>query len=235
MSSVCLNVVGVSKTYSSGLLRKRRRRIFEHIGFSLRRGETVGIVGRSGAGKTTLGKIAAGILAPSGGRVEYGGTDISAMDRRAFSRFRRSVQMVFQDPEGALNPMKRIERQLLDVCTLTGTRDGEAAGARIAEIFDQVGLSEEILSRLPRELSGGQNQRVVLGKILLLEPEIIVLDEPTSALDISVQASILHLLKNLQRIRGLSYLFISHEREIVRFMCDRVYSLDRGKEEGELH
>ncbi len=235
MSSVCLNVVDVSKTYSSGLLRKRRHRVFEHTSFSLRRGETVGIVGRSGAGKTTLGEIAAGILPPSKGRVEYGGTDISAMDRRAFSRFRRSVQMVFQDPEGALNPMKRIERQLLDVYSLTGTRDRAAAGARIAEVFDQVGLSEEILSRLPRELSGGQNQRVVLGKILLLEPEIIVLDEPTSALDISVQASILHLLKDLQRIRGLSYLFISHEMEIVRFMCDRVYSLDRGPEEEELH
>ena len=137
-----------------------------------------------------------------------------------------NVQMLFQDPEGALNPMKSIERQFFDVCRLTGSRQREEAVERTRRVLEQVGLSDEILCRLPNQLSGGQNQRVALGKLLLLNPAVIILDEPTSALDISVQASILHLLKDIQHRHSLTYVFISHDMEVIRFMCDEVISMD---------
>ncbi|MFW5747744.1 MAG: ATP-binding cassette domain-containing protein, partial [bacterium] len=176
-------------------------------------------------GKTTLGKILAGILEPTGGQVLYEGRDIFSLNREERRNYIQNVQMMFQNPEGALNPMKRIERQFFDVCRLTGSASRAESAERTARALEQVGLSKEILCRLPSELSGGQNQRVALGRILLLDPKIIILDEPTSALDVSVQAQILHLLKRLQHERRLSYIFISHDPEVVDFMCDRIVSV----------
>mgnify|MGYP006304191379 CR=1 FL=1 len=226
MFSVCIDVENVSHSYRYGIVRRRQRDIFKNISFSIATGKTVGIVGKSGVGKTTLGKILAGIIKPAEGRILYRNSDISLMDRRSRYRFRRDVQMLFQDPEGALNPMKSIERQFFEVCKLTGTKKKDEASRKTKKVLEQVGLSDEILCRLPNQLSGGQNQRVALGKLLLLDPAVIILDEPTSALDISVQASILHLLKDIQRKRSLSYVFISHDMEVVRFMCDEVISMD---------
>ena len=146
-------------------------------------------------------------MKPTEGRILYQDSDITKMNRRSRYRFRRNVQMLFQDPEGALNPLKSIERQFFDVCRLTGSRQREEAAERTRRVLEQVGLSDEILCRLPNQLSGGQNQRVALGKLLLLNPAVIILDEPTSALDISVQASILHLLKDIQHRHSLTYVF----------------------------
>ncbi|MFP4561959.1 MAG: ABC transporter ATP-binding protein [Spirochaetia bacterium] len=225
MLSPCLAARRITKNFSTGSIRKREKCVLSGIELLLEEGSSVGIVGKSGSGKTTLGKILAGILEPTGGQVLYEGRDIFSLNREERRNYIQNVQMMFQNPEGALNPMKRIERQFFDVCRLTGSASRAESAERTARALEQVGLSKEILCRLPSELSGGQNQRVALGRILLLDPKIIILDEPTSALDISVQAQILHLLKRLQHERRLSYIFISHDPEVVDFMCDRIVSV----------
>ena len=225
MLPVCLEARRITKYYTGSTLRRKAKCALTGVDLYLEEGSSVGIVGESGSGKTTLGKILAGILEPTGGRILYGRKDVSSLDKKERGDYTRSVQMMFQNPEGALNPVKRIERQFHDVCRLTGSSSRAESAGRTAGVLELVGLSQEILCRLPSELSGGQNQRVALGRILLLDPKIIILDEPTSALDISVQAQILHLLKRLQRERRLSYVFISHDPEVVDFMCDRVIAL----------
>ncbi len=218
----------VSKTYESGIIFKRRRTVLEGISLEVKEGETVGLLGRSGSGKTTLGKVLSGLESPSGGKVLFNGINISDMNRTERLHFRRSVQMVFQDPEGSLNPKKSIDASLSEVLRLMGVPKSRWR-EKVMEILDAVSLSPEVLCRYPHQLSGGQNQRIVLGRVLLLEPEVIILDEPTSSLDISVQAQILNLLKDLQRDKGLAYLFISHQEEVIRFMTSHVRALEGGE------
>lgn len=198
--------------------------ILEDITLGIQKGKTSGIVGESGIGKTTLGRIIAGIVKPSSGEILFHGQDIHKMGREEFYFFRKKVQMMFQDPEGSLNPKKTISASFDEVLGLVGIPRRERT-LDILEILQTVGLSSDILHRYPYQLSGGQNQRAVLARILLREPEIVILDEPTSALDISVQAQILRLLKRLQEQRGLGYLFISHDMEIVKFMCHEISRL----------
>jgi len=228
MSAVCLNARSISKAYESGLIFKRRRSILEDVSLELKSGETFGLVGDSGSGKSTLGRIIAGLERPTGGDVLFHGKSIYEMNGAEFSKFRRSVQTLFQDPEGSLNPRKSIERSMHDVLRLIGLpmRDWRR---RTSEMLQMVGLTEEILCRRPDQLSGGQNQRAALGRVLLLEPEVIVLDEPTSALDISVQAQMLHMLKDLQRDLSTGYLLISHDMDVVKFMADRAGCLEQGR------
>ncbi len=136
--------------------------------------------------------------------------------------------MLFQDPEGALNPSKRVAKLLDEVCRLVGM-DEATRREQTGDMIETVGLSPEVLHRYPRQLSGGQNQRVALARILLLEPQMIVLDEPTSSLDVSMQAQILNLLRHLQKTKNLAYLFISHDAEVINFMCDRIGLLEEGR------
>jgi peptide/nickel transport system ATP-binding protein len=225
MLSPCLEARQISKYYLSGTISMKKKTVLSGLDLSLDRGSSVGIVGKSGSGKTTFGKILSGLIKPTGGRVLFDGKDIFSLSRKERKNYLKNVQMMFQDPEGALNPMKKIERQFFDVCRLTGSSSRSEMAGRTHQVLELVGLSKEILCRLPSQLSGGQNQRVALGRILLVDPKVIILDEPTSALDISVQAQILHLLKNLQEERRLSYVFISHDPEVVDFMCPRVISL----------
>jgi peptide/nickel transport system ATP-binding protein len=227
MHTVLLKAQQVSKTYRLGIGMRMHKKVLNGISINIYAGKTVGIVGDSGIGKTTLANIVAGIEKPTAGKILYRGENIAFLNHAHLSGFRRDVQMMFQDPEGALNPLKTVERLLHEVCNLAQGKKRNWEN-RISEILHTVGLSEEILCRYPRQLSGGQNQRVALGRILLLEPAIIILDEPTSALDISVQAQILHLLKDLQVKRGLGYLFISHDFDVVDFMCDEVGFLENG-------
>lgn len=213
-----LKAENVGKAYESGLIFKKRHVALQGISLEMEEGKTLGLMGISGSGKTTLGKILAGLERPSSGRVFFAGKDLWSMRGREFFAFRRAVQMVFQDPEGSLNPRKRIERSIHEVLGLLKIPRGEWRD-RTGEVLDLVGLSEELLCRYPAQISGGQCQRVALARVLLLRPQVIILDEPTSALDISVQAQILNLLKDLQRDLGLAYLLISHQHEVIRFMA----------------
>lgn len=225
MPPVYLKTYDISKTFYSRFLNKKRNCVLEGISLHIKAGKTIGITGCSGAGKTILGKIIAGIEEPTAGEIYYKGKNISMLEKKEHSVFRRKVQMMFQDPQGALNPLKTVKKLIGEVCGLVRI-EKEDRENRISSILETVGLSEDILCRYANQLSGGQNQRVVLARILLIEPEVIILDEPTSALDISVQAQILHLLKKLQNEKKLGYLFISHDPDVVRFMCDEIYFIE---------
>ncbi len=223
-----LKAVNVGKTYGSGLIFKKRHQILQDISLEMEEGKTLGLVGVSGSGKTTLGKVLAGLEKPSSGQVLFAGEDVSFLRGRKFSSFRREVQMLFQDAEGSLNPRKSIERSIHEVLGLLKIPQRDWHD-RTQGILEMVGLSEELLCRYPWQISGGQNQRVALGRVLLLNPKIMILDEPTSALDISVQAQILNLLKDLQKEKGLAYLLISHQAEVIKFMAHEMIVLEEGK------
>jgi peptide/nickel transport system ATP-binding protein len=228
MCAVQLEVRNISKTYETGLLSRKRTSILKDISFRVEKGQTFGIVGESGTGKTTLGKIIAAVEKPSTGEILFQGNALGEIKKRESLSFRPRIQMMFQDPEGSLNPKKTILKSLDEVLNLIKI-PREDRTAAIQNIFATVGLSEEILVRYPNQLSGGQNQRVTLTRILLLDPEIIILDEPTSALDISVQAQMLNLLKDLQQKKGLTYIFISHDIDVIRFMCHDIGVIENGK------
>ncbi|MDK2915774.1 MAG: hypothetical protein PWR25_331 [Euryarchaeota archaeon] len=200
------------------------REIFEDFSFELAAGETVGLVGPSGCGKSTFARILAGLEKPRSGTVEFCGKDIAGMSRSEYRGFRRSVQMIFQDPAGSFNPARTIGQSLSAVLTLAGVPKTEHANT-LAGALQKAGLQQEILSRFPDQVSGGQAQRAAIVRGLLLSPSVMILDEPTSALDVSVQAQILHLLKEVQREREISYVFISHDAAVVSFMADRVVRL----------
>ncbi|WAI00270.1 ABC transporter ATP-binding protein [Methanogenium organophilum] len=223
-----LKAEGITVSYRPGILSPPGRRILDDVTLELRQGETYGLMGASGSGKSTLSRVMAGLETPREGRVVYQGSPLKGMDRSAFAAFRRGVQVMFQDPTAALNPKKPTARSLSDVLRLIRVPAREHS-AVIKDALDQVGLTPDVLARTPTQLSGGQNQRLVLARILLLEPEYLLLDEPTSALDVSVQAQILRLLRDLREDRGMGYLFISHDRDVVGFMADRVGVLRDGR------
>ncbi|MCK9439907.1 MAG: dipeptide/oligopeptide/nickel ABC transporter ATP-binding protein [Methanothrix sp.] len=220
-----LKAQDVGKAYESGLIFKKQHIVLQGITLAVNEGKTLGLMGVSGSGKTTLGMMLAGLERPTSGRVLFAGKDLASMRGPEFLAFRRQVQMVFQDPEGSLNPRKSIEKSIHEVLSLLKIPPREWRD-RTGEILETVGLSEELLCRYPAQISGGQCQRLALGRVLLLQPTVIILDEPTSALDISVQAQILNLLRDLQRDLGLAYLLISHQPEVIRFMAHETIILE---------
>jgi peptide/nickel transport system ATP-binding protein len=211
-----LKACGISKAYHSGLIFKKHRVVLEEITLELMPGQTFGLMGESGSGKTTLGKILAGLERSSSGTVQYQDKSLMLMKRGEFKSFRKDVQMIFQDPEGSLNPKKSIEQSIHEVLSLQKVQK-RYWRERTSEILGMVGLSDELLCRYPGQVSGGQNQRIALARVLLLRPKVIILDEPTASLDVSVSAQILKLLKELQKEMNLSYLLISHQPEIISF------------------
>lgn len=192
-------------------------------GFSLdlSAGETVGLIGPSGCGKSTFARLLAGLERPDSGTVAFRGKDISAMNRMEQQQFRRGVQMIFQDPAGSFNPVHTIRQSLSMVLTLAGIPRAEQE-SRMREMLEHVGVHPEILNRYPDQISGGQAQRMAIARGLVLSPAVMILDEPTSALDVSVQAQILHLLKEVQQEHNIGYVFISHDAAVVEFMADRI-------------
>ncbi|GHV74556.1 peptide ABC transporter ATP-binding protein [Spirochaetia bacterium] len=191
------------------------------ISFSLGQNEILGIVGESGCGKSTLGRLALRLIEPTEGQVLFRGQEITKLRRGALGPVRRAAQMVFQNPFASFNPKLRIAESLMEVCRYYGM-SRVAGRERIAALFADTGLSEDLLARWPRELSGGQLQRLAITRALLSDPALLVADEPLSALDVSIQAQLLNLLEDLRRNRSLSMLFISHDMTVVEYLSSRV-------------
>lgn len=207
-------------------------RAVDGISFTVGRGECVGLVGESGCGKSTTSMMLMRLLDQTSGRISFDGHEIGSMLPKAFARspLRKRIQMVFQDPTDSLNPRFTAARAIADpILQMGGPMSGEALRARCEELARQVGLPTTLLDRFPHQLSGGQKARVGIARAIALHPDLLVLDEPTAALDVSVQALVLNLLNDLKRALGMSYLFVSHDLNVVRLLCDRVIVMQAGR------
>ncbi|UFN51474.1 ABC transporter ATP-binding protein [Roseomonas sp. OT10] len=193
------------------------------VSFAVEAGETFGLVGESGSGKSTVLRCLAGLIEPSGGRMEIDGRPLG---RRRDKAFHRLVQMVFQDPYGSLHPRQTVDRQLSEPLAIHGIGD---ADRRIARALDEVALPQAARFRFPHQLSGGQRQRVAVARALIAEPRVLLLDEPTSALDVSVQAEVLNLLADLRAARGLTCVLVSHNLAVVAQLCERLAVMQGGQ------
>jgi len=207
----------------------------DDLSLDLRRGETLGLVGESGSGKTTFGQALIRLIRTDGGRITFAGDRIESKDRKEMRPYRSRMQIVFQDPFSSMNPRLSVRQIIEEGLIVNGIgRTSRERFARVQQALRDAGLPDTIAHRFPHEFSGGQRQRIAIARAIALEPEFILLDEPTSALDLSVQAQIIELLRKLQREKGLSYLFISHDLKVVRALCHRVMVMQHGKivEEG---
>lgn len=237
-----LSVRNLNKHFpiKDGILQKvvGQVRAVDGVSFDIRRGETVGLVGESGCGKTTLSQCVAGLTTPTSGEVlfntghgeELGESDrIDTLPKNRYRIFRRNVQMVFQDNFASLNPRELVVDIIGRPLKVYREASGSDVTERVVELLEQVGLGRQHLYRYPHQFSGGQRQRISIARALALDPELIILDEPTSALDVSVQAQILNLLGDLQQERNLAYLFVTHDLGVVRHMADRMITMYLGK------
>lgn len=218
----------ISKTFRSGYFSKQKKTAVADASLCIQKGETLGLVGESGCGKSTLGRVAIRLIEPSTGTVCFDGIELSSLSRSALRKIRPRMQMVFQDPDTVLDPMMTIERSIAEPIKIWHKSSRHETDDRIMELLDTVGLQQDLISRYPFELSGGQKQRAAIARALALEPEFIVADEPTSALDLSVQAQILSLLKDVQKKRNLTLLFISHNLQVIQRMADSVAVMKDG-------
>ncbi len=208
---------------------ERPVRAVDDVSFEIRQGEALGLVGESGSGKSTIGRSVLKLVDPTAGEVVFEGVDLAPLSARAMRPYRRHMQIIFQDPYASLNPRQRVGDTLGEALSTHGLHPGAARAERIAELLRLVGLAPEHARRFPHEFSGGQRQRIGIARALAVEPRFIVADEPVSALDVSIQAQVINLLSDLRERFGLTMLFISHDLDVVEYLCDRIVVLYLGK------
>ncbi len=215
----------------SGLLRRvtGQLKAVDDVSFDLDRGQTIGLVGESGCGKSTLARTILRLIKPHSGNVYFDGQDLMDLSQRQLRHKRRSMQIVFQDPVGSLNPRLRIETIVGEPLRVHRVASGQELKRRVHALLEECGLPTDAARRFPHEFSGGQRQRIGIARALALDPQLIVCDEPTSALDVSIQAQILNLLQDLQAKHHLAYLFISHDMSVISHVCDQIAVMHKGK------
>jgi len=228
---IVVKAEGVRLTYGAGSLFNPGAgfEVLKGIDLELHRGETLGLVGESGCGKSTFARVLAGLIPMTHGKVSLLGRDLGSLDGRAWQAMRREVQLVFQNPFGALNPRRRVGAIIGDPYRIHGLASGAERKREVQRLMELVGLNPEHYNRFPSEFSGGQRQRIGIARALALNPSLIIYDEPVSALDVSIQAQVLNLMRSLQRDLDLTYLFISHDLAVVRHVCDRIAVMQAGQ------
>ena len=227
-----ISVENLTKIYTSGFVKRTYHKAVDGISFEVEGGRTLCLIGESGCGKSTVSLMLTKLLAPTSGRIFLDGRDVSAIRGRELKEYHKNVQIIFQNPESALDPRIKIKNSILeairnyDIVPKRSTEEKEL----LRRLMDMVGLQQEHLERYPWELSGGQIQRAIIARVIALDPKVLVADEPTSMLDVSVQAQILTLLKRLQKEHGFAMVFISHDLDVVRAVGDDIIVMNRGRE-----
>ena len=234
MSDVLLQVTDLKKYFpvNKGIIFSRKTgdvKAVDGVSFFVKRGETFGLVGESGCGKSTTGRLVMQLLRPTAGSVVFDDKELTNMNKEELRQLRKEIQMVFQDPYASLDPRKTVEDIIMEPLIIHNIGTKEEREARVRDLIAKVGLNPSHAKRYPHEFSGGQRQRIGIARALALEPKLIICDEPVSALDVSIQAQIINLLKELQEEFGYTYIFISHDLSVVKHICDRIGVMYLGK------